>query len=343
MEYVNEVNINAAVINILDSNSNGPVCNDYELKLVDEIYEYILKHVQKCLKDEDLKYAVFNNKQNTVNVITQKYFNGEIGIVEVSKNIATELFCLMKSDNEIPSCDLISVSISTEYGLMFAILKLDYAKNYTHAIDFVEGKIEINIISQFGGLPGTQRIQKCAFIKPTREENKFDLMVIDRQGKNKTSEEYEANYFMKNFLQCTSITNERDSTKKLLSTTERWIRDNLKDNAAAAEIVRTSIKKKLKEEDSIDIKELAQELFSENEVAENFIKYSKERGITEEVEIDKDYIAKKFQKVRLKINNDFDLAIDEDAYNDKQKFQVVPNTDGTVNLVINNVKNYTEK
>ncbi len=343
MEYVNEVNINAAVISILDINSNDPVCNDYELKLVDETYEYILKHIQRCLKDEDLKYAVFNNKQNTINVITQKYFNGEIGIVEVSKDIASELFCLMKSNNEIPSCDLMIVSMSTEYGLMFAILKLDYAKNYTHRIDFVEDKIEINIISQLGGLPGTQKIQKCAFIKPTREENKFDLMVIDKQSKNKTSEEYGANYFMEKFLQCSVISNERDSTKKLLTTTERWIRDNLKDNAAGAEIIRTAIKKKLKEEDSINIKELAQELFHGDEVAENFVQYSKERGVTEKVEVDKDYISKKLGKVRLKIDKDFDLSIDEEAYNDKQKFQVVHNDDGTINFVINHVKNYTEK
>ena len=32
------------------------------------------------------------------------------------------------------------------------------------------------------GFPGSgQRIQKAAFIKPIREDNKFDLYVIDKQ------------------------------------------------------------------------------------------------------------------------------------------------------------------
>jgi len=344
LEYVNDINLNEAVIHVLDNNCAEPVYNEYQLKLVDETYEYILKHIQRSLKDEDLKYSVFNDGRNIVNETVQKYFNSQIDLVSASKEMARQLFILMKSNASIPSCDLIVVSISTEYGLMLAILKMDYVKNYTHKIDFVEDKIGINIIPQFVGLPGTTKLQKCAFIKPAKEDNKFDLMVIDNQKKNKKDEDYETDYFSKSFLQCVAITNERDSTKKLLSTTERWTRDNLKDNADQAEYVRTSIKKKLKDEDSINIKELSEEIFRNSiEKKENFTQYAAEHGVPKNIEVDKDYISKKLQRIRLQIDKEFYLYINEETYKDKSKFEVVRNGDGTINLVIKHVKNYIEK
>lgn len=343
MEYINEVNINEAVIHVLDNNGAEPVYNEYPLQLVDETYEYILKHVQRSLKDEELKYSVFNAGRNIVNETVQKYFNSKIDIVSASKEMAKQLFILMKTNVSIPSCDLIVVSISTEYGLMFAILKMDYVKNYAHKIDFVGDKIGINIIPQFVGLPGTTKLQKCAFIKPTREDNKFDLMVIDKQSKNKTDEDYDVNYFMNNFLQCSTIDNERDLTKKLLNTTERWTRDNLKDNADEAEKVRTELKKKLKEEDKVNVEEFAQEMFQENEVAENFVQYAKERKVPETVEVDKQWIDNKFKRIRLKIDKQIDLYVDEEIYGDKSKLEIVRNGDGTINIVIKNIKNYVEK
>lgn len=73
----------------------------------------------------------------------------------------------MKGNVNIPACDLIVVSIITDVGLMIGILKMDYVKNFTHAVEYLDNKIAIGIVPQAAGLPGSsQRIQKAAFIKP---------------------------------------------------------------------------------------------------------------------------------------------------------------------------------
>ncbi|MCC5440323.1 nucleoid-associated protein, partial [Clostridium botulinum] len=69
MEYIKEININEAIIHILDSNANSPILNEYKLGLDDENYKFILKHVEKCLKDQQLRYAKFNNERNIVKEI----------------------------------------------------------------------------------------------------------------------------------------------------------------------------------------------------------------------------------------------------------------------------------
>lgn len=344
MEYIKEVNINDAIIHILDSSGEEPVLNEYPLELTEETYKFLLRHVDRCLKDEELKYAKFNKERNIVKDLSQEYLSGQNTLLEVSKELSRQMFKMMKSKGNIPSCDLIIVALSSEVGPLLGILKMDYVKNFTHAIDFVDNKVGINIIPQFTGLPvSSQRIQKCAFIKPTVEEQEFNLMVIDKYNQ-KDKEDYGSNYFINDYLGCRVIDNERDATKNLLKTTEEWTRNRLQDNAAKAEEVRSTIKKKLKEEDSINIKSLSENLFVGDEQAkQDFEQYAASQGLNENINVDKDWVSKKLKRKRLKVDRDIDLYINEDAYNDPQRFVIERNGDGSINLVIKHVMNYIEK
>ncbi|WP_238882153.1 nucleoid-associated protein [Clostridium sp. YIM B02551] len=346
MEYINDINILDAVIHILDNNSDEPILNQYKLDLGDEVYKFIYRHVERALNDEELKYAVFNPERNIVKELSQEYLKGANNdLVGISQEIARQLFSIMKGNGNIPSCDLMVVTLSTDQGPILGILKLDYVKNFTHKIDFVDDKIGIGIVQQFGGLPASsQRIQKCAFIKPIMEDQEFNLMVIDKQKKNKDEEEYGTNYFINSLLGCTVITNERDMTKAFIKATEAWTRNNVVQDADKAEKIRTSIKAKLKEEESINVQELSSELFREEPEAKRaFDDYIASQGLNEEVQVDKQYVEKKLKRVRLKIDKEIDLYIDEEAYHDTSKFEIIRNGDGSINLVIKHVMNYIEK
>lgn len=346
MEYVSDINIIDAVIHILDTNSEEPILNEYKLELTDEIYKFLYKHIDRALKDEELKYAIFNPERNIIKEVTQEYLNAvNTDIVSISKEIASQMFLIMKSNSNIPSCDLIVVSISTDQGPMLGILKMDYIKNFTHKVDFVEEKIGIGIVEQSSGLPSSsQKVQKCAFIKPLREEQDINLMVIDKQRKSKDEDDYGANYFINHFLGCTIVSNERDMTKTFVKAAETWTRNNIFEDAEKAEEIRTTIKSKLKQEDNISIPELSQELFKEDlNIQENFNQFIMGQGLEKEVAVDKQWLEKKLKRIRLKVDKEIDLYIDEEAYHDGTKFEIQRNGDGSINMVIKNVKNYIEK
>lgn len=343
MWYVNDVSINEAVIHILDNNSNSVVFNELELTLNDETYEYILKHLRKCLKSDSLKYAFFSSNNEKIKSLSESYFNGHKSLIEISKEFAQELFSIMKSNNGIHSCDVLVVSISTEFGPMLALLKMDYVKNYIHSIDVVDqDKTGISIIPQLVGLPqGGSKIQKCAFIKQTRNGNEFDLMVIDKQP-NKSDEMYGSSYFL-DFLGCYIVNNERDLTKNFSKTAEKWIEQNLRDNAPAAESIRSKIKNELNNEDTININKLSEEVLGENDEAkESFVSYMASQNIKNSIDIDKEWVIKK-DKRKLVIDNDIEISISQDTYNDKSRFEVKKNEDGSLNFLIKKVKNYIEK
>lgn len=346
MDYVNDININEAVIHILDNNSMEPILNEYKLEMEEDTYKFIYKHIEKCFNDEELKYAKFNEERNIVKEVVQDYLNGENNdLITFSKELSRQLFSIMKGNVNIPSCDLIVASIITDQGPMIAILKMDYVKNFTHEIEFVDNKIGIGIVPQSAGLPGSnQKIQKAAFIKPIKEEDTYNLMVLDKQKKSKEDDEYGANYFINSFLGCTIVANERDMTKTFLKAAETWTRKNFVEDAVTAEKVRTTVKGKLKEEDIVNIDELSHELFKdEPKTKEEFCTFVKAQGLNDDVQVDKTWVEKKLKRVRLKIDKDIDLYINEEVYHDNNRFEIQRNGDGSINMIIKHVMNYIEK
>ena len=152
-----------------------------------------------------------------------------------------------------------------------------------------------------------------------------------------------ANYFVKNFLGASLIINERDMTKTFVKAAENWTRKNIKDDAGKAEEIRTAIKAKLKEE-KINIDDFSNELFTDdNQSKEEFSKYIKQQGLKDEVDVDKTWVEKKLKRVRLNIDKQIDLYINEETYHDPNKFEIIRNGDGSINLVVKNVINYIEK
>ncbi|MGL5478418.1 MAG: nucleoid-associated protein [Clostridium sp.] len=344
MEYISDININEAIIHILDNNGGEPVLNEYPLELNEDIYKFLHKHIDKCFKDEELRYAKFKPERSIVKEVVQDYLNGiENNLVELSKELARQMFAIMNGNTNIPSCDLVIASIITDQGPMIAVLKMDYVKNFTHQIEFVDNKIGIGIVPQSAGLPGSgQKIQKAAFIKPIREEENYNLMVLDKQRKSKKDEEYGANYFINNFLGCSIVQNERDITKTFVNATEAWTREIYNEKPLKAMEIRDAVKKGLMEEEIINIEKFSEDVFKEESIKENFKKFIKEQGV-EEVEVDKTWAEKKLKRVRLKIDNGIDLYLSNEDYHDKSKFEVTRNGDGTVNMTIKFVTNYIEK
>lgn len=345
MEYIKEININEAVIHILDNNADKPILNEFGLDLTEEIYGFLYKHVQKVLKDEKLKYAKFKGNNGIVKEISREYLSGNNNILEVSKELARQMFSLMKSKDNVSSCDLIIVSISTEYGPMLGILKMDYVKNYMHTVEFIENKVGINIIPQGTSLPtSSQKIQKAAFIKPIPNDEGVELMILDNKKISKEKEDYSTNYFLENYLECEILANERDMTKGFFRATEQWIRENFSDNADKAEKIRRKVKETLKEEENIDLNEFSKEAFGEEkEKANHYVNYIKDTGIEESILIDKEWVEKKLKKIRLKIDGDIDIYLTEEAYKDLNRFQIKRNGDGSIDMILKHVINYIEK
>ncbi|MDQ0150698.1 nucleoid-associated protein [Eubacterium multiforme] len=339
MEYIYDINVNEAVIHVLDTNAGEPLLTEYLLDLSENNYKYIYKEIERCLKNEELKYAKFNEGRSIIKEVTRDYLNAnEDNLVNISKDIARQMFAIMNGNVNIPSCDLIVASITTDQGPMIAVLKVDHTNNFIHKIDYINNKICVQIASESVGI---NKSSKAAFIKPLRENENYNLMVLDKQRKTKNEDEYGANYFINNFLDCSIVANERDNTKAFLKASENWIRGYLSDSPDQATSIRDKIRTALKEDEAINVDGFVESNIPKD-YKENF-KMTVLKRVEDEFKIDKTYVEKKLRRIRLKIDNGIDVYIDDDSYNDKSKFEIVRNGDGTVNIVLKHVRNIIEK
>lgn len=340
MDKIRDIQINEAVIHVLDNNSDEPILNNYMLDLTDEVYKFILSHLERVLKDENLKYAFFKEKDTPVKTYSQEYLDGRMDLNSFSKETAKELFEIMETTEGIPSCDLLVVSFNTEYGPMIGILKIDYIKQYTNKVNITDNNVDIRLQSIITGLSDKKKVQKAAFIRPVHAGQDYDLLVLDKKPMVDADG---ANYFLDNLLGCKLIANDRDYTRAFMALVEVWTRSNFKEEAVKAEKLRTSVKKVLMNNEDIDIYELSEQIISafEPEVKKEFIAYLQAHGI-ERFKIDKEFVEKKLGKIKIKIDSDIELSITGDAYADSSNFEIIDNGDGSINMVIKHIQNYVE-
>jgi hypothetical protein len=342
MRNIKQVEIMKAVIHVIDSNMEEPILNDFELEINEDIHEFLIKHITRSSSDEEAKCAVFEEGRNLVKEISQDIINDPDMFLQCSKEITTHFFKSIKTNPNIPSGDLIICLFNCEYGVTLAIMKLDYNKTYIHNIDYIDEKMVINIIPQMIGLPDTgQKLQKCAFVNFNSD---VQLMVLDRQAK-KDNDSGVAEYFLNNVLNCTIVSDVRDKTKNIIKTTEKWIRDNLNDNADKAERARSIVSRVIKSDDVINVETIAHHAFqNDEELKENYMLALKESGIEEkEIPVDREWLEKKLKRKRLKIDKDMELYINSEAYEDDSRFQIKRNGDGSIDIIIRHVRNYIEK
>lgn len=161
-------------------------------------------------------------------------------------------------------------------------------------------------------------------------------MLIDKQKKSKDSEEYGSNYFIKNYLGCNVIENERDMTRQLVENTDKFIKDNIDDVKTAVK-TKDLLREKLKKEDTINIEDITDEIFKDETLKQEFINFNYENNIDKPIEVDKEFVTKIVDTLKFKLNKNITLSIPEDIYSDINSFEVRDNGDGTANIIIKDV------
>jgi hypothetical protein len=178
-------------------------------------------------------------------------------------------------------------------------------------------------------------VSKALFVKEIKEDNDYDMLIIDRQKDG---------YFSQSFAKCIFTLDSRENTKMFHKLSENFARKVFKDNAHDAEAFRSRLTDTLLNNNKIDIDTIAQDSFSDETMRNEYKAAMLSSGITEtNLNIDNEWAAKKLKRKRLKVDNNIELYIDTEIYKDKEKLEIKRNGDGTINIVLKNIKNYIEK
>lgn len=335
--------IHKFIIHVLDKNSNTPILNDFEGEINEEVQDFFEKHLSRALKDDDIKKAKFNEGRNIIKECCEEIIYNELKFVDNSKEIALELFKTMKSNQNISSSDLAVCLYSIEDDKFVGILKLDYKKSYTHSIEFVDEKFKIQIIPNEVGLPtSSQKLKKCAFIGLSGVNDDYHLEVLDKDLVKNPDKE--GDFFISNFLNCEVLMDDKDKTKIFKNSTEKWVKNSLYDDIETATVLRENLVQTLKQKEEVDINEFVSSVIEEDHLKESFIDHISREGIIEDnFTIDKNWVEKNLKKKSMKTDTGFEIKGSLEDFEDYFKYQIKKNSDGSLDLILKNIKFYEEK
>ena len=332
--------IHKSIVHVLDKNSDSPILNDYECRNSLEVDKFFQKIINRVSKDDDLRKAEFNDyNNNIVKNCCEQIIYDEDTFLQNSKEIAAYLFEIMKQSEEMDSCDLAICLYSVKDEKNVAIMRLEYKKLYTHSIEFVEDKFNIQIVSNEIGIPETGRPKQCALVGLSGINDEYHFKLLDKDAEKEQLE----TKFVTAFLNAKKIEDDKYKTKVFKTTAENWITNAISDDMKKAEDIRSMLNYTLKEKEEINVEEFVQNNIIDKDLKESFKEHMEDKGLSENFSVDKKWVEKKLKKRSIKTDNGFDIKANLSDFEDPMKYSVRKNENGTFDIVIKNISFYEEK
>ena len=332
--------IHKFIIHVLDKDNDTPILNDYEGRVSPEVDKFFQKVMNRVAKDDDLRKAAFKNyNDNLIKNCCEQIIYDEDTFLQNSKEIAAYLFDVMKINAEIESCDLAICLYTVKDEKYVGIVKLDYKRLYTHSIELLDEKFNIQMVSNEIGIPETGRQKQAAIVGANGINDEYHLKVLDKDAEKEGSE----SRFVSEFLHAEKIDDDKYKTKVFKNTAENWITNALSSDIKKAEDVRSMLNYTLKEKQEINVQDFIENNIKDEELKESFKEHMEDKGLEESFNIDKKWVEKKLKKRSIRTDNGFDIKGNLSDFEDPMKYSVRQNENGSIDIVIKNVNFYEEK
>ncbi|HDN2514076.1 TPA: nucleoid-associated protein [Clostridioides difficile] len=330
--------IHKFIIHVLDKNSDTPILNDFEGRVSQDMDLFFQKKINKVLRDNDIRKAVFNDySNNLIKKCCEQIIYDESSFLSNSKEIASYLFEIMKVNATLESCDLAICLYTEKDEKRIAILKLDYNKSYTHSISFEDDKFNIQMSTNEVNIQETKAIKIGALVGLSGMNDEYHLSVLD-----KDAEKEETNSkFVTEFLNATKIKDDKYKTKVFKGLVDAFIA-NLYSDMKQGEDVRSILLYMLREKQKLDINEFT-EIAIKEDLKDSFKDHAEEKGLDGSFNIDKKWVEKNLKNRHIKTDTGIEIKGKMDDFEDFMKYGIRHNANGTVDIVIKNVSFYNEK
>lgn len=330
------VSISRAILHILDTSLGVPVLSENLMSLGDEMRLYTEKHILKCFNDADLKKTKFIDEQGLFFKSIKEY-KSEGEFKKFAKEISEFFYKLLIENPDISPCDLLFVQANVFNKDYMIILKLNYKKGYIHHTKEEEG-IKNIIVEQPCSLPSaTQKIDEVIFV---------DLESLNVFVKEKKCQVYNepCYYISKHLLGCKEEKKDKEKIKIITDTTDKIIKEFYDDDIIMKSKVKNIIRENVEESLNINLDQISEEVFKDEEIKKVYNEEIKMKGIKEpEVKVNFNYANKIKTKQKIVTDEGIEINIPYEMLSNTDKVEFITNTDGTISIVLKNIDSIIDK
>lgn len=342
LRHIENLVVDWAILHVLDTTLDAPLLANKVLDIqLEEVSEFIVKHVLKSLQDDNAYKAKF--LPGTIMARhAEQLINDQDQAVPVSAALAQRLFDQCKQYHE-PSCDVLVIGFHTGNIQAYGMLRLDFQKSYTHAIAFEQESFQIELVAQEIALPShQQKVTQCYFGILPEESSEYDVIVIN---KRRATDEEERGRFLKTYLNAERTFDYKDKTKTFKKSIEDWAQKHLKEDFDTAQDLRRSLDNQLRNHALVSPETLVKEALAHDTDARHALQVKLEKeglDLQERFEVDKRFVEKKMKTKTVRTDTGFVIRGDYELFEDSGHIEVQRNGDGTVNYIIKHVRHVKE-
>ena len=329
-----EIRIRKAIAHILDGTVGLPILSDKELEYGAEFADFLKEHIYKVYAGDDAKDCGFYKEQSEVYKLLSDY--REEDFVEISKELAGQLYEIMNANVDIPAADLLIVRFKELEVEYLAILKMNYKEFYTHkTMNMKEGSNANEIIKYKSILPGeSSRLQEAAIIRM----NDLSIRLIEKKYEIDGKKE---NYFSYLYLKCSGKMSHKSKLNLVTRAVEAIQNENLGEIEQYEEHMKAKkiIHEELTENGSVTVEKLGERIFEKKpELKEEFKEKMEHYDLVrEEIAPKSEVTTKKFQKQCLLTDTGIEINIPMEEYRNQEHVEFITNSNGTVSVLIKNI------
>lgn len=322
--------IKSAIADILNTSESSAIVSHVPLSITKDFSEYLSKTVEKSYYSDDAKICEFSSESK----FWEQCKNVSWDLIAISNSIATNIFTIMKRNEDIPSADILFGIVEIDNVDYFYMLKFNYKSAFTHFVDFQQNKVEVSIIKN----------QTLFSVQAPKITEGFFVSTIVPSVKV-IEQKYEIDgvkdfYISTQVLACLENISPRKKASKLIRVAEKVaeLHDANKEDFNAH--MSSTILDELQKEETLSVEKLGKKFFERNPIAQHdfYNMLAVEKISKEETLSLSEKFQRKFQKQAIKTLSGVEIKIPTQVYLDENEIQFINNADGTVSLLIKNVK-----
>lgn len=319
-----------ATLHILDTANGIPILSDTILLIDQKISDYIATVADKTFHSDDAKDCVFRDDSS----VWEQCKNASWDVLTISKSIAEHIFNIMRRNSEIPPSDVIAGISQIDGSDFLFLLKLDYKVGVTHYVDNSNSGTDVRIIPYKTLLPPqTAKIGEAFFINM----NTPNVKVVERKY---TIDGIKDFYLSTQILACTENRTPRQTATKVLKAAEKIAEMYYSKDDDIETHISSTMLNELQQNRPLVVENLGHSFFPNNAAAqEEFFERLASSNITKDEALTlSERFQRKFEKQAIKTTSGVEIKIPTQLYSNSDEIEFINNPDGTVSLLIKNIK-----
>lgn len=327
--------IQKAILHVADREQDQLICSQKEFSVKSPaIAEYLQKIVQKFEKS-DTKVGEFATEHPFFTQVEATYED----FVGGTTQMAQAYFDVFRQTEDAPNGDLLFLAFTDEGKDAFALLKLNYKKQFTHFADYEDDQLVHTMIQNQAIFPAASSTIEEGFILD-RHARTFRLKekAYKIEGKR-------VNYWTTLFLQTETTPTLRENLREVKQVVKKLASKYQEDEHQMLATVQRELVEKSENAEEIEPYALAEALFPDNFAAKSeYLSVAEEREWKETIPIpNRDQFEKKYAKQKIKLSNGIEMTIPLELYHDRKYVEFVNQPDGTMTVILNNIEEVLNK